>query len=903
MSRTVLPVRVRRRIEFLPSCVALLVAAGAPTGPASAQAERAPDAAMRMSSVLAAGASFQDASPLATRVTIPPDVRTVPAALRFLERAANVRVQYNADAVRALPFPDSLPERAPVLDVISALLAGSALVAVPVEDGRAVVIRAAQEWRATVVDSASGRPIEGVRAVASATGAVAYTDQRGVLRFAATPTGGTVRLSRLGFRPAEYPVAGEAPPTWRLTSVVSSLSEVVVQAGRTEGYRGVRTSTGLKLDAELTEVPMNVQIVSSDLLRDRGIQRIEDAVETVSAVRVYQGFDFSQGFSVRGIADSYTTLRNGLRDGTTQTDIANIERVEVLKGPNSVTLGPNFGGGGVVNTITKKPQAAPLRSIEAVAGSYDYYRLNADATGPLGRGDRVLYRVVASVQDAGSYRDFAENQQFTIAPSLTLLPTDRDQLFVSYEGGRNSFQWQNGFPTNARFLDLPRDRSFTGPGLSLTDQTTHRTSLEWTHDFAAGWRTRLTAGLARSDIDIGEGRLYSQNVSADGRSVERTVSRGPQEFGNTNVALDLQGRVRTGALEHRLAIGTDWYDESYFYYNELAPFGAVSIANPQFTGAQQPTSPFEFAFSGKSGSRSTGLYIQDLVQVAPKVRLLLGGRIDFLHQYFDNYLDARRVRADDSPPSQDKRRFSPRIGLVVDVTPMTALYANTINAFIPNLGTFNFSGSGSTIVDGTPYPPTVSEQYEIGVKQTMFGGRLLATAAAFSIDRTNVFTVDANSNYVPTGAQRSRGVELDVAGSVTDAVQLVGNAAWLDATIRKDDNIPIGARVGNVPRFAGGAWMTVAPRAGRWRAWRGGLGVQHTGAVPVRLPYSADDTDVFDLPSATTLDGSVAYEARDFRVSLNARNLTDATTWIGDGLYGFMPGRPRDFVLSVTRRF
>ena len=836
-------------------------------------------------------------------VTLPPTVRTVLDGVRAVERLSGLRVQYRVAALQAASLPSSLPSQATAFEMLQALTAGTGLQVLSVEKGRAAILRSAQEWQATVVDSASGRPIEGVRATVVVTGAVAYSDARGVIRFASAPTTGALRLTRLGFRAVEYPIGSAGGATLRIASVAADLPEVVAQAGRVSGYRPVRTSTGLKLDAELTEVPMNVQIVSPELLRDRGVQRVEDAVEVVSAVRPYQGFDFSQGFSVRGIADSYTTLRNGMRDGTTQTDIANIERIEVLKGPNSVTLGPNFGGGGVVNTITKKPQAAPMRSVEVVAGRFDYYRMNVDATGPVGTGDKVLYRLVGSVQDAGSYRDFAENQQFTIAPSLTTQLGTRDQLFVGYEVGRNSYQWQNPYPTDARFLDLPANRSFTGPGLSLTTQMTHRPTLEWTHQLSDVWKSRLAAGYNRSVLEIGEGRLYSQSVTDDGRNVKRQVSRGPQEFGNTNVSFDVQGRVQTGALAHRLALGVDWYGEWYYYFNELAPLGAVAIGNPQFAGAQTPTAPFTFAFSGQTGSRSTGLYLQDLIQIAPKLKLLVGGRLDFLHQYFDDYKNRSRVRSGDSPPSQDKRRFSPRVGVVFDVTSRTTLYANTINAFIPNLGTFNFSGNGSTVVDGKPYPPTISEQYEVGVKQTWFGGRLLATAAAFTIDRTNVYTVDAQGNYVPTGAQRSRGIEIDASGSLSDAVQIVANAAWLDATIRKDDNIPVGSRVGNVPRFAGGSWLTVSPKSGRWRSWRGGLGAQYTGAVPVRLPYSADDAGVFDLPSSTTLDASLAYDARGVRVSLNARNLTDATTWIGDGLYGFMPGRPRDLLFSISRRF
>jgi len=264
------------------------------------------------------------------------------------------------------------------------------------------------------------------------------------------------------------------------------------------------------------------------------------------------------------------------------------------------------------------------------------------------------------------------------------------------------------------------------------------------------------------------------------RRVIRQVSRGPQRQRNDNASLEAYGNFSTGSLRHRVVVGADWFREDYLYRNELAFADTVALQNPVFPGEPMLT-PFGFAFSSLSGASSSAGYVQDLIDVTPRIRGLLGGRLGRLRQFVDNYADGPRVRTPDSPPTQLKSRFSPRIGLVFEATDATTYYGNAISSFRPNCGIFNFPGTGSVVRNNNPFPARVAQQYEIGVKQSLLDRLVFAIVAAYSIARTNAggtargLTFGGGAQY--TGAVPSR---LQFDASDTGAFLLPG-ATVLDA--------------------------------------------------------------------------------------------------------------------------
>ena len=264
------------------------------------------------------------------------------------------------------------------------------------------------------------------------------------------------------------------------------------------------------------------------------------------------------------------------------------------------------------------------------------------------------------------------------------------------------------------------------------------------------------------------------------RRVIRQVSRGPQRQRNDNASLEAYGNFSTGSLRHRVVVGADWFREDYLYRNELAFADTVALQNPVFPGEPMLT-PFGFAFSSLSGASSSAGYVQDPIDVTPRIRGLLGGRLGRLRQFVDNYADGPRVRTPDSPPTQLKSRFSPGIGLVFEATDATTYYGNAISSFRPNCGIFNFPGTGSVVRNNNPFPARVAQQYEIGVKQSLLDRLVFAIVAAYSIARTNAggtargLTFGGGAQY--TGAVPSR---LQFDASDTGAFLLPG-ATVLDA--------------------------------------------------------------------------------------------------------------------------
>ena len=180
------------------------------------------------------------------------------------------------------------------------------------------------------------------------------------------PTEPTAPPGQVGTQvPPTEPTAPEAQPQTEQTI------EIVV-TGRRETRRV--TTTGTRTNTPIRDVPQSIQVVPQQVLEDRRVTRLEEALRSVSGVnQTTSSLSTFEQFNIRGF-ESVDILRNGLRDST-NTQVPNesalIERVEVLKGPASVLFGQGSPGG-VINIVTKRPEREPFYAVEFTAGSYNW---------------------------------------------------------------------------------------------------------------------------------------------------------------------------------------------------------------------------------------------------------------------------------------------------------------------------------------------------------------------------------------------------------------------------------------------------------------------------------------------------------------------------------------------------
>lgn len=206
------------------------------------------------------------------------------------------------------------------------------------------------------------------------------------------------------------------------------LPEIIVKELRERDdattYVAEEASTATRTDTPLIQVPQSIQVVTQKVIQDQRGIRLEQALRNVSGVALgdigQSGIAADVAFC-RGFPCGY--FKNYLRNedqnqALTFRDIANIQRIEVLKGPASVLYGRSEPGG-IINILTQQPLAERYASIDQIIGSYSYYRTMVDATGPLNESKTLLFRINGAYENTESFRDIVRGQRYFVAPVFT----------------------------------------------------------------------------------------------------------------------------------------------------------------------------------------------------------------------------------------------------------------------------------------------------------------------------------------------------------------------------------------------------------------------------------------------------------------------------------------------------
>ncbi|MBU7586986.1 MAG: TonB-dependent siderophore receptor [Nostoc sp. TH1S01] len=649
--------------------------------------------------------------------------------------------------------------------------------------------------------------------------------------------------------------------------------ELVVTGERKGEYNVQIAPSSTKIDVPLRDIPQSIQVVPRQVLEDRQVTRLDEFTDNVSGVQRIFGFGTASGYNIRGLFAGYENLRNGFRDQGNPRDIGNVERVEVLKGPSSVL----YGGGsssalsGLVNTVTKKPLDSPFYQGQLTIGSFDFYRPSIDITGPLLSDRSALYRLNVAYENSNSYRDFVSRENFFIAPVLTLQLSPRTTLTTEFEYLDYSYIFDKGLPLNPVSLQLPVNRFIGEPNLDPTTGNVASITGNFEHQFSENWKFRQGLNATINNTEVGNARIYSISLRDDGRTLDRTSSVGAQKTENYSSQTEISGKFNTGSLRHNVLFGVELARFKYGYDVFEAPLAPIDIFNPVY-GARP--GEFTLSFAGEQGGDNIGIYVQDLIEILPNLKILAGGRFDVVDSFFKDRPTNTVVN------EQTDSRFSPRVGIVYQPSQSTSVYFNWTNAFVPQI----FSRSRTN----EQFKPQIGEQFEVGIKQDFFDSRVSATLALYQITRQNVLTpdpVDRNNFSIQTGEQRSRGIELDIAGEILSGWKVIASYAYIDTAVTEDNAIPIGNRPAGVPEHSASLWSTYEIQNGNLQGLGFGLGLVYAAEREVSLP------NTFTVSSYLRTDASVFYRRSNYRVGLNINNLFDVKYYEVDG-FSLLPAAP-----------
>ena len=677
------------------------------------------------------------------------------------------------------------------------------------------------------------------------------------------------------------------------------LQQVVVTAQK-EAYRG---------DTPLQELPQSVAVLTGNLLKVEGVTRLDDALSMVSGIAQQNNFGgLWDAYAIRGFAGNENVpsgyLVNGFNWGrgfVGPRDLSDVERIEVLKGPDSALFGRGEPGG-TVNIITKKPQFREQGSAALSAGSYQDYRAEADVTGPLSRS--IAGRINGAYENAHSFRHHVQSKKYVVTPSLLARIGERTSLSYELEVIRQEIPFDRGVVARNGVLGIIPISTFLGEpanGPTVVHALSNQLSLQ--HDFRNDWTLLLGFGALKSSL-IGTAEdpelASSHNPFLQGSDIlaRRRISR--NYTSNDLVPRgELSGRFSTGPLVHHVLVGSD-YD--YFKLDEvqgryrppavtatttIAQLNGIDVFDPVY-GILPPLSPFT---STHEKDQAWGVYTQDQIDLTAQWKLHAGVRYDDFRQSLGDGMTGKITH-------QSVTAVSPDVGLVFEPIKSLSLYASYGKGFRPNTG---------QNAHGVAFQPEGTKSYELGVKFKVPHDWLSGTVDVFKTQKTNVLTTDpANPGFsLAIGAAESRGVELDLSGQLPASLRYRLSYAYVDAYFSKpvlDPDfgrpLPAGTPLINIPANSGNAMLM---RDFDFKDVLLSLGASES-YVSRRLGETGTS---FYLPSYTLTNLFASIDLTDkLQLSADIYNLFDKTYYANSyAQLWVQPGAPRTFDIKALYRF
>jgi len=674
-------------------------------------------------------------------------------------------------------------------------------------------------------------------------------------------------------------------------------------ADQSMSYQPPPTSSVMRSSALIQEIPQTVNVVPAQVIRDQAPRNLDDALANVSGI--------TQGNTLASTQDSVMTRgfgdnRNGsiMRDGMPIVQgrgmNATVDRVEVLKGPASLLYGIQDPGG-VVNMVSKKPELEQYNALTLRGSTYGDGKNGSggglDSTGALGDSG-LAYRMVLDHEDEDYWRNFGTHRETLVAPSLAWFGESTKLLFA-YEHREFLTPFDRGTiidPRDNHPLDISRERRLDEPFNNMEGRS-DLYHFEADHELNDNWKAHFGYSWNRETYDASQVRITA--IDTNKGTLTRSMD-GTQNAISTDrfTTASLEGNVQLAGMKHDLVFGVDdeyrkIYREDLIRQKSLSTF---SYVNPVYGRevAGTTVSPADSAQTDEL--RSDSVFLQDSIHLTDQWILVAGGRFQEYNQYAGKGVPFK------ANTDSNGQKWVPRAGLVYRYTDELSFYGSYTESFKPNSTIAPLSGS-STVLDGS-IAPEEAKSWEIGAKLDM-PGRVTGNVALFDIKKRNVLVANSEGPvtiYSAAGEVRSRGLEVDLSGQLSDRWSMIGSYAYTDAEVTEDP-IYKGKKLQNVAKNSGSlsAVYDFGTIVGGDQL-RVGAGARYVGE---RAGNAVND---FDLPSYTVADAFATYdtkvEGQKVKFQLNVKNLFDRTYYTSAASRFFVSmGDSRQVSLSSTLEF
>jgi iron complex outermembrane receptor protein len=675
----------------------------------------------------------------------------------------------------------------------------------------------------------------------------------------------------------------------------TEMPTIQVRAKADSGYAAKQAATATKTDTPLMETPVNIQVVTQQVMQDQQATTLDTVLNNVSGVISYEQSGNLESIIVRGFDTNQTIFLDGFRIydhfGNGLQNLTNIESVEVMKGP-AATLYGEAQPGGIVNLVSKQPQAVPYYAVELSAGSWSHFITKFDATGPLNEDKTLLYRLDGSYETSSSWRDGIWSRSTSITPTVKWIISPQTQATIKISYTHNPMNSDNAqiVPlVNNQIVPIPRTVNIYDP--SQTWQTNDMTSitLDWSHQFNDDWtvKNKWLSYSAKSNGVFVNGSFVPPGTPGNigsgwnaqlGYPAYGVGAASGQLSNEQNLAteLDLTGHFTTAQLKHTLLLGADYA----IHTEPVTVISGMPNSTPLVPVSYTASVPVYLdpnnLYSSDTRSVDKGLYVQDQVKLPHHVDILAGLRYQSWSQtswsnLYGSTNVANGVAGYSVGTPYSDSAVTPRLGVVWEAQKWLSLYGQYSEGYFPN-----------TALDylGNTLKATGANDKEVGIKTETQGGRLKTTLDYFDLTKTNVSAPDTNvahlalpncmpggpGCFITIGEVNSKGIELDVQGEVTPDWNVILTYAYTDARVTVDGNTPslVGNRMQNVPFNMGSLWNTYDFRQGELAGWTLGGGAVARGS-------SVDSSNTVNTPGYVIFNAMARYSTKWNNAKLTAQ--------------------------------
>lgn len=785
------------------------------------------------------------------------------------------------------------------------------------------------------VTTSDGQAASDVSVILKNTKYSTTTNEYGAFEFnRVKPNDYTLQISLNGYETLEQQVSVSEKNTTalelQLTVSNKQLKEVIVTSNRGKAFPK-QSNYVSRMPLKNIENPQVYNVVSADLLKEQAITNYEDAMKNVPGIQKIwestgRGGDGGSYYSLRGFETQANIVNGlpGLSNGS--LDPANIERIEVIKGPSGTLFGSSLiSYGGLINTVTKKPYTGFGAEVSYLAGSFGLNRVTADVNTTVDDADDVAIRINAAYQTENSFQDAGFRTSFFVAPVLSYKVNEKLSFLINTEFmqeekttpsmlflGRNSpVQYANmsDLNYNTKLSFYSNDLAIKNPKYNLQGQMNYKISDQWTS------QTALSRGSTRAN---GYYSYIYDNENGQ-RDFSILITREQSQTITTDFQQNFIGDFKIGNMRNRLVVGVDYFAKNTIYngsgwgwvYNVNAQ-GDKNYIDPA-TGLVVPGDPAKERVLTQSSIdnilSTTGVkdnnikdatysvYASDVINITPKLIAMASLRLD----YFDTEGNIK-TDADD----YTQTALSPKFGLLYQpIEDKLALFANYMNGF-KNVGpvqTANPDGSDPT---SKSFKPEHANQVEFGIKANLLGDKLNATISYYDIKVADLVTADPSNihNSLQGGEAQSRGFEFDLNANPIKGLNIIAGYSYNDSKIVKGDESNVWLETGKRPIWSGpenliNLWATYKFDYGSLEGFGLGFGGNYASD---NITLDSKVTGKFVIPSYTVINGSVFYGGNKFRVALNINNIANKEYFNG-GWSTINPQKPRNVVASFTYKF